>query len=295
VTAPANASPDGRLQESRPHERVLVWTLGGEELATSYGTNAVALLGDDGVVLVDPLVAPAHARLVERALRRHTDTPVRLVVLTHHHTDHALGASWFAARGIPVLAHAACAERIAAEHPGLIAARRAVPALAGLFDDAEPVRPTVTFSTGVTLHLDGLEVEVWHPGWGHTPGDAFLYLPGQGVALTGDLVFHRYHFNYEDASPDGVRRGLEALRALDAEIFVPGHGPPGGPELLTLQAHYHETVEAVVREAFARGEEEAAIVTTLRQTFPDHALALVLPTAVAWVRRLAAPASASPA
>jgi len=57
------------LIETEIRPAIIVWTLGGETIHTSYGTNCTAIMGADGVVLVDPLIAPAYARLVEAALR----------------------------------------------------------------------------------------------------------------------------------------------------------------------------------------------------------------------------------
>ncbi|MGH2454373.1 MAG: MBL fold metallo-hydrolase [bacterium] len=260
----------------RPH--VLVWTLGGETMQSSYGANCVGVIGADAALIIDPLIAPAHGRLVREALRRHTDAPVRLVALTHHHTDHSLGGAIFAAEGAEVVAHRACRERMATEHPALIAERRGAAATRDLFADALPVLPTVTFDEGLTLHIGGVEVEVWHPGWGHTPGDAFFYLPAERVAVCGDLVWSAYHTNYEDADLAGAREGLRALAALDADTFIPGHGPPGGPELLDAQRGYHDTVEALLRDGAAAGIEDEALADRVRGRFPDHRLSLVVPT-----------------
>jgi cyclase len=272
------------LREVQVRENVWVWTLGGDGVGTSYGANCVAVVADAGVVLVDPLGAPAHARLVETALRRKTDRPVRVVVLTHHHADHTWGASHFVRQGALLLAHRACRERMAAEHPTLLATRQAQPEAAELLGEVALVLPSLTFDEGVGLHL-GVEVEVWHPGHAHSPGDAFLYLPEAGVAVCGDLVFSGYHFHYEHADPTGVRQGLQALRALDAEVFVPGHGHPGGPELLAAQAAYHDAVEEVVQQALAAGKGEAEAVADLRARFPDYRLEFVLPVTYQRVRQ----------
>ncbi|MGH7752354.1 MAG: MBL fold metallo-hydrolase, partial [Gemmatimonadales bacterium] len=197
--------PDPSLTETALRPHVLVWSLGGESIDTSYGANCVGVIGRDAVLIIDPLIAPAHGRLVGEALARHTDAPVRLVALTHHHTDHSLGGSVFAADGAEVVAHRACRERMVEEHPGLIASRRAAPSTRDLFADAVPLLPTVTFDDGLTLHVGGVEVEAWHAGWGHTPGDAFFYLPAERVAVCGDLVWSGYHVNYEDAELGGAR------------------------------------------------------------------------------------------
>jgi len=42
------------LNETRLADDLFVWTLGGEEIATSYGANCTAVLGRDAVLLVDP-------------------------------------------------------------------------------------------------------------------------------------------------------------------------------------------------------------------------------------------------
>lgn len=273
------------VTETQVRDRVVVWTLGGDAITTSYGANCVGIIGSDGVVLVDPLIAPEHARLVEAALRERTAAPVRFVVLTHHHTDHALGAAYFAAQGAVVVSHRECRDRMAAEHPGLIETRRQDPALQSLFADAASALPEVTFDEGLVLHLDDQEIEVWHPAWAHTPGDAFLYLPDERVAVCGDLIFHAYHYNFEDALPDGVREGLRALRALDADVFIPGHGTPGGEELIETQLRYLDRVAALVAAAGEAPAEDVA--AQIAAAFPDYRLAMVIPSAV---ERLRAPA-----
>jgi cyclase len=275
-------SPDA-LSETRVSDRVFAWTLGGETMATSWGANCAGVVGDEGALLVDPLIAPAHARLVEAALSRHTDLPVTHVVLTHHHTDHALGSSWFARRGVRVLAHRACAERMEAEHPALVASRRAQPDTARLFEDAEPCRPDRVYDEEEKLDLGGLAVRVAHPGHGHTPGDSIVHVASESVAVCGDLVSSGYHVNMEDASTEGVLSGLDALACLDAQLYVPGHGAVGGSELIDEQRSYHLAISAAVRDAAAAGLPSEEILTRLADLFPSHRLRLVLPSAVpAW-------------
>jgi cyclase len=265
------------LIESDVADGVVVWTAGSDTIRTSYGTNCTGVLGLDMVVVVDPLISPSLARQVEAALRRRTKVPVQFVVLTHHHTDHTWGTSVFAAQGATVVAHR---DRMAAEHPTLLESRRRQADLADLFADVTPVLPTATYDQTLTLHLGDVDVEVWHPGWAHTPGDTFLFLPDRRVAICGDLVFEGYHFNYEHASIPGVRQGLKALEALDADVFIPGHGPSGGPEVLAHQAVYHEAIQTIITAGLAQGASDEVLVQQVRQRFPDHRLQIVIPTTV---------------
>jgi len=241
------------LSETELRDNVWVWTLGGDRIESSYGANCTAVAGRKAVLLVDPLIAPAHARLVEAALRTKTRLPVRFVVLTHHHTDHALGAGWFAGRGTTVVAHRACQEAMTAEHPKLIEARRRVPALAELFADARPCRPSIDFEDEVlTFDLGDSEARVLHPGPGHTAGDSVMHLAKESVAVCGDLVSAGYHVNYEDAALANLENGLEVLRELGARSYVPGHGAAGGTELLDNQLRYHRAVAEAARSGDTR-------------------------------------------
>jgi cyclase len=264
------------LREARLRQNVWIWTLGGDRIETSYGANCTAVTGRDSVLLVDPLIAPAYARLVETALRSKTSLPVRHVILTHHHTDHALGAGWFARDGVAVVAHRACRDSMAAEHPGLIEARRCTPAVAAIFADAEAYLPSVVFDDSLTIDLGGSSARAVHLGPGHTPGDSIVHLEKESLAICGDLVSVGYHVNYEDATVDNLERGLESLRSLGSRTYVPGHGAPGGAEILDDQSRYH------------RAASTAATADDLRSRYPDYVLEEVLPQSVrAWKRHAA--------
>ena len=274
----AHASADAPpLREAVLSPRLLVLTLGGDRITTSWGVNCVALRGERGTLLVDPMIAPAHARLVEEALRRRGFPEVRHVVLTHHHTDHALGAGWFAARGATVVAHARCARDMAAQHPSIVAARRRSPELAPLFADAAPYAPAIAFEDRHEVDLGDVRAEVRHLGPGHTPGDAVVLFPAEGAVACGDLVFAGFHFNYEEADAAALPRRLEELAALPASRFVPGHGPVGGRELVDAQARYHEAVARLVRGAPSAEAARAAV----EAAFPGYALREGIGSAVA--------------
>ncbi len=264
------------LVETGFADDLFVWTLGGDGIATSYGANCTAVLGRDAVLLVDPFIAPAHARLVEERLREKTPVPVRHVVLTHHHTDHALGAGWFAARGAVVHAHRACREAMAIEHPGLIESRRRQPEISFLFRDAEAYLPARVFDESLTLDLGGRQVRVLHPGHNHTPGDAVLHVPESSAVVCGDLISSGYHVNYEDADMDNLENGIRFLRSLGASTHIPGHGTPGGPELLDYQTRYHSAIRTVSDSL----SDDAAALDRIRSLFPGYLLQEVLPAAL---------------
>jgi len=265
------------LTETRLSDHVSVFTHGGETLAESYGANATVFFGQGAVVVVDPFVAPRQAAALGARIADRTPDPVTHVLLTHHHTDHALGASWFGRRGADVLAHAEAMRRMLLEHGDLLAERRRDPALVPLFEGAELYVPNRPVRTGVTFEAGGIRFDVFHPGPAHTPGDLCVYATALGVMVSGDLVSSGYHPNLEDADVAGWRAALERLRGLPFWTLVPGHGPPGGRERVEDQIAYFEAAARTVREAQQFGIDP---VTALKALYPDHLLAIVLPDTV---------------
>ncbi len=100
------------------------------------------------------------------------------------------------------------------------------------------------------------------------------HLPEKSVVVCGDLVFASYHVNYEDAAAANLDRGLETLRALGARNLVPGHGAPGGPELLDRQSRYH----SAIRDAARSEPDSARAISRIRTLFPGYLLEEVLPS-----------------
>jgi glyoxylase-like metal-dependent hydrolase (beta-lactamase superfamily II) len=272
------------LTENRLSEAVSVFTYGGETLAESYGSNATVFFGNGAVVVVDPFVAPSQAAALGARIAARTGDPVTHVVLTHHHTDHALGGSWFKAFGAEVIAHAEAGRRMALEHAGLLAERRKDPALASVFEGAEPYAPTRLVTDGLAFEAGGFRFDVFHPGHAHTPGDLCVYAPSLGVLVSGDLVSTGYHPNLEDADVAGWRSALDRLLSLPFWILVPGHGAVGGREAVRDQLHYLDRTREIVAKGAGsdRGDETT---DALALAFPEFRLKSVLPLLVERLRR----------
>ncbi len=200
---------------------------------------AIAILcGSHQTVLVDAGNSPAHALRVLAALRELDAPPVAYVVYTHHHWDHIFGAVVYES---PVIAHTRCRERVlrtAAQpwsKPFLIEQSRQRPALAGLYqlmdqvvDDWSEFRvvvPSLTFSERLSLHLDGLTVEIEHVGGQHADDSSIVRVPEAGVVFLGDCFY-----------PPAVEDGGQAegydwdllARLMDgtAHTYVHSHGKP---------------------------------------------------------------------
>jgi cyclase len=111
----------------------------------------------------------------------------------------------------------------------------------------------VTFVDRLDLWVDDLRVEAHFVGPAHTTNDIVLWLPDRQVLIAGDLVFNGGTPFVVMGSVAGAIAALERVRALGAQVIVPGHGPIAGPSALDDQAAYLAFVQALARDAFAAG------------------------------------------
>ncbi len=211
---------------------------------TWFKSNSGLLAGDEYSALIDTQYnAVRMQRLLAAAGERGVKEP-RLVLLTHHHGDHAWTTHMVDAA---VLAHESTARMIESMlglDPSMYKA---------LFPDLDFTGaryrvPDAAF-TGEKLVLrapGAPRAEFIHVGHGHTPGDSIVYLPGEKIVFTGDLVFYRVTPLAIDAHISGWIEALEKLLDMDAETYVPGHGPVTGKEGVREAKEY---LELVLREA----------------------------------------------
>ena len=68
------------------------------------GGNIGALVGNDGIIIIDDQFAPLTEK-IKKALSKLSDKPVRFVINTHFHGDHAGGNENFGGQGAIILAH----------------------------------------------------------------------------------------------------------------------------------------------------------------------------------------------
>lgn len=118
--------------------------------------------------------------------------------------------------------------------------------------------PTRTFTDSVVLRVGARRVVVRHVDRAITPGDAFLWLPDERIAVLGDLLLNPVTFGLF-AYPSGWQRTLAAIDALDAALLVPGHGAPMRDErVLHATQRLLAREAAIVREVRAGGGTRAA-------------------------------------
>lgn len=198
---------------------------GAHELSDAANAGAIAnagfVVGETAVAAIDSGGSYADgARLLE-AIRARTDLPVRWLILTHMHPDHALGAAAFVDAGATVIGHANLARSLGARGESYLAgARRAL----GDIGATRIVGPDETVETTREIDLGGRRLLLEAHPEAHTDNDLTVRDIETDTWFIGDLVFMS-HLPTMDGSLNGWIALLDALAARPAARVVPGHGP----------------------------------------------------------------------
>ena len=185
------------------------------------GGNIGVFVGDDGVFMIDDQYAPLSEK-IKAAIAELSDKPVKYLVNTHWHGDHAGGNENFGKNGATIIAHENVRKRLSTDQHSK-AFNRTTPAAPSV------AWPVITFAEDMNLHINGQQVMLIHVHYAHTDGDTFVWFPDSNVLHMGDCFF-KDRFPYIDLGSGGSVSG--ALRAIEAAMMltdadtqiIPGHG-----------------------------------------------------------------------
>ena len=194
-----------------------------------YDQNIGAILGDDGVLIVDTRISHRQADEILADLRELTPLPVRAVVNTHGHNDHAFGNHRF--RPAPIWGHERCARMVRETGAAQLAmVAEAIPELAADLAEVVLDPPDRTFDGDfMTLDFDagGRRIELRHLGRGHTDNDVVVIVPDADVLFAGDLVEADAPPYFGDGYPLDWPATVERMVEHVTGAVVPGHGTVG--------------------------------------------------------------------
>ena len=179
------------------------------------GGTIGALVGPDGVFLVDTQFAPLTEKIVA-AVKKISPSPIKFIVNTHVHGDHTGGNENFAKLGATIFSRDQLRARLA--RPAGNAAAAPPAAL-----------PVVTYDGPITVHMNGEDVQLIPIRVAHTDGDTLVRFPGLDILMTGDYYRSVGYPNIDRANGgtlNGMLEGLGTTIGLAGPTtkIIPGHG-----------------------------------------------------------------------
>jgi glyoxylase-like metal-dependent hydrolase (beta-lactamase superfamily II) len=166
---------------------------------------------DEGVVLVDAKFEQDYEGITAQ-VKSVTDKPVKYVINTHHHSDHAGGNTRFI-EVAEIISHKNARANIEGKTQSSVS------------PNMKPAR--ITFTDETSVFLGGKEVRARYFGRGHTNGDVFVYFPAQRVIHMGDMmagVTPLIDYPGGGSIVEWSKTVDAAVAAFDFDKVIPGHG-----------------------------------------------------------------------
>ncbi len=239
--------------------------------------NVTAVAGEAGLLVLDTQASAALAREMLADLRAVSPLPILWAVNSHEHWDHTFGNGELRAAGAELVCHETAAETLP-EHAAEMrerAAQESDPRWAEVAA-TEIAVPERTFSSAISLDLGGRQVELVHPGRGHTAGDLVVRVPDADVLLAGDLVEEGSPPAYgDDCFPMEWPLTLDTVLSLTtpASTVVPGHGAVVDRAFVEQQRNEIGIVAETIRDAATRGVPVEEALASAEWPFPREQLA----------------------
>ena len=220
------------------------------------GGNSGVIVGDKGVIVVDAKTTLDGGKELLADIAKITPKPVTTVILTHSDGDHVNGLAAFPA-GITIIAHEGNKKE---QEAALAAGGRGAPPAGHL-----PTR--VVTKNKENLKIDGVKLEVFHWAPAHTSGDLVVYLPGEQIVFTGDIVAAQFpdpliHLE-KNGSSEGWITTAKGIVGLNADQFVPGHGMVQSKADIQARLTRAEEKRAKIKDLVAQGKSLDEIRTAV--------------------------------
>ncbi len=159
----------------------------------------------EGLILIDDKF-PENVADVLAHVKAVSPLPVKYLLNTHHHVDHASGNVNIRQMGIDIIAH----KNIRANFLRL----------------KQPGEPNIVFADQAAVYLGGVEVQLFYLGRGHTNGDTVIYFPDLKTVHTGDLIIDAMPVIDYDGGGSAIEfiHTIDNLLKMDFDTIIPGHG-----------------------------------------------------------------------
>src|SRR5262245_10909370 len=218
--------------------------------------NCTIIQTQDGVVLIDSGNNPTDSLAVMKAIKQVTPQPVRYLINTEPHSDHTTGHFVFSPPAL-IVAHAGATdsmkkafnpkrnEKVMAESAEMREA----------FKGFRLVTPHIEYRDKLVLNVGDRTFELYYLKNVHSEADSAIWLPKERVLFTAASVsVKRFNNLREFVSIPDTLNAIAMMKALQPEVVIPGHGPPGTVSILNNMETYYKTLLDRVGQMVKQGK-----------------------------------------
>jgi glyoxylase-like metal-dependent hydrolase (beta-lactamase superfamily II) len=196
-----------------------------------------------GVIATDPISLRRPAKPYIDAIQAVTKAPIKYVIYSHSHFDHAAGGQPFKDLGATFVAQRNAKERILALKP------------------ADVVVPDQVVDDKRVITLGGTTLELLYVGKNHSDNMLVMRLPKEKIIFTVDWIpIQGVQFRgMADTYVPDIEDGMKKVIAMDWETLIPGHPGPGGKQTGTKDnaredLAYLQDLSAAVKQEVAQNK-----------------------------------------
>lgn len=232
-------------------------------------SNAGVIVGDRDVIVVDSLTNAAMTESLLAEIRRVAIKPIRFLINTHSHIDHVYTNHLFPEATV-ISTHQGREETKAnqkaqAKHDAVFAE---------LFPDVDfrggcYTLQNVSFSGSLSFYQGEREIRVIELGAGHSESDVVVHLPREKIVFCGDLFMNTMTPAPGEGRVTQTIANCKTIEALEADIYVAGHGAPGSLADVRAQRVQLEAQFQRARECYENGMSyDAALMALAKDAIP---------------------------
>jgi len=244
-------------------------------------SNAYVIELEKGVVVIDATLSVSSAKEV-RNMIDDIGKPVYAVLLTHGHPDHYNGLTEIVkGLSVPIYSTQGVLDVIAKYDQEKEKQWRP------MFGDEWPLKrtfPNTIVNDGQVLKFESTSFTVHNLGPGESHSDSYWMMQNGSnkQAFIGDVVLYKVHAYLTDGHTQAWLDHLQELKKSlkDVSLLYPGHGLPGGLELLDWQKQYIESYLANLKPLWSdkqiTDEEKTMLTEKMKVFLPNDKLVFVI-------------------
>jgi len=201
-----------------------------------------------------------YAQQAYKKMQTIKNLPISYVVNTHVHDDHWLGNSYYIETGATIVGSSGFSSETRVETTRM---QKRISKEA--FSKTTQVFPLIFVEDEKVLDFYTKQVHIKSVNKkAHTASDLFIYIPDEKIVFVGDLVFNDRIPSIRDGNLKGWIATLDAIREMDVEFIVGGHGKIIDTTAIDMTYNYLKTLREQVSFMLEEGEDIAYAVNAVQ-------------------------------